>query len=370
MEVDDSKTLYTPEGDEIKWLPKKYENYLDKTTLLFGGSGSGKTTVIEEILYLIKDHVPNFIVIASENSQKAYKNKLPARCIKGDLSKDKLQKIWSRQYYTTQLYNTANDINILESLFNRMPDRETSIMLNALKMKAEECIRAIEGSNGLNFAQKKAQKSAIEELQIQKIKSLYKQSIRRNKTDIEAKCKDLTPHEKIAVEYLDLNPRLAIVIDDCTDKFMMWMKFFKKSEVNPFESIFYQGRHNYITLIFAAHDDKIIDTQLRKNTRVTIYTTSQSLMTSVGKASNGFTPQERKEISRLSGKVFCDENGIKSHKKFCYVREDTYPFRYTIANMLPDFQICCDPLIDMSAKMPKKEDSIVENPYVKELVKG
>ena len=51
----DSKTIYTIEGTPIPWLAKNAYNHLDKTTLIFGGTGSGKTTVIEEILFLLKE---------------------------------------------------------------------------------------------------------------------------------------------------------------------------------------------------------------------------------------------------------------------------------------------------------------------------
>ena len=113
----DNKAIFTNKGEPIKWFDKSAKSFLDKTTLVFGGSGSGKTTIIEEILYLCKDSIPNYIVVAPKTSDTAYRGKLPGRCIKEDLTKSKLQKIWQRQYYFTQLYNTANDVNILESLF-------------------------------------------------------------------------------------------------------------------------------------------------------------------------------------------------------------------------------------------------------------
>jgi hypothetical protein len=364
----DDKSIFTKEGIEIRWMPKDLDLYLDKTTLLFGGTFSGKTTIIEEVLYLTKDYIPNYIVVASANSKKAYQNKLPARCIKDDLSKKKLQKIWDRQFYTTQLYNTANDLTVLESLFNKAPDRESVVLLTALKSKTAECIKTIEGSSNLNFAQKKAQCSTIKDLQNRKVKELYKTTIKKNHQFLQES--KLTSHEKIALEYLELNPRLMIILDDVTDKFGSWMGFFKKTEVNPFNSIFYQGRHNFITLVFAAHDDKIVDTELRKNSRVTIYTTSASLITSIEKKSNGYSAREKKEANCMSSVIFGEEvNGVKTHKKLCYIREDPNPFRYTIANVYPDFTLGCTPMRDLTLKMPKKDDQLSTNPYIKDLLK-
>jgi hypothetical protein len=366
--ADDSKTIFTDDGIPIKWLPKDVDNFLDKTTLIYGGTFSGKTTIIEEILYLVKDYIPNYLVIANENSMKAYKNKVPMKCIKKDLSKKKLQQIWERQACITQLYETANDIKVLEALFKRIIDRETSAMINAVQKRANECIQVIESKSDIDYAQKKSQKTAIEELRIKKIKDLYKNAIRSN-ADKLVKA-PLSDHEKVALEYIDLNPRLMIIIDDCTDKFGMWWSYFKKSEVNPFKSIFFEGRHNYITLVFAAHDDKNVDTELRKNSRTTIYTTSQALMASIDKKSNGYTPKEKKMAEKLATKIFGDEKAvIKTHQKLCYVREDLHPFRYTIANLYPDFQLGCEPLWDLTKKMPKRTDPLSENKYLKDVLK-
>lgn len=365
----DDKTIYTTEGDPIPWFPKDVNNHLDKTTLIFGGTGSGKTTVIEEILYLLKDYVPNFLVIAPRTSDAAYRRKLPSRCIKDDFTKERLQKLWNRQYYATQLYNTANDINILESLFKVAPDRESIVMLEAIKRKASDMIKVIEMSPNLDFGQKKAQKTAIEELQIKKIKIIYRDAVRKNKHMIERN-PDLTTQQKIALEYLDFNPRLCLIIDDCSEKFQVWMKFFKKNEVNPFESIFYKNRWNYLTLVFAAHDDKLVNTELRKNSRVTVYTNSQALVTSINRAGNGFTPKEKKEAMRYATKIFGDEEkGVKTHQKMCYIREDPHPFKYLIANLYPDFNLACTPIRTMVTKMPKKEDNLAANPFVKDLFK-
>lgn len=365
----DDKSLFTDDGHEIRWLPKDKSLYLDKTTLLFGPSFTGKTTIIEEILYMVKDDIPNYIVIASENSKKAYQNKLPARCIKKDLSKAKLQQIWDRQFFTTQLYNTANDINVLESLFNKRPDRESVVLLTALKKRATECINIIEASQNFNFAQKKSQKTAVEELRLKRVKELYKSTIRKNQAFLEMQ--KLTPHEKVALEYLDLNPRLMIIIDDCTDKFSMWMKFFKKSEVNPFNSIFYQGRHNYITFVFAAHDDKPVETELRKNSRVTMFTNTQAAVTAFGRTSNSYSKDEKKIAEKIMSKIFDgEESPIKTHQKLCYVREELHPFRYTIANLYPDFTLGCQPMYDLANKMPKKSDEFATNPYIKSLLKS
>lgn len=361
------KTLYTSEGDAIPWFPKDYNNYLDKTTLIFGGTSSGKTSIVEEILFLLKDHIPNFLVIAPRTSDMAYRSKLPSRCIKEDFTKKQLCQLWDRQYQATEVYNTANKLELLESLFHLAPDRENIVKIEAIKRKAAHKINEIDSSN-LDYGQKRAQKLAIEELQKKTIKRIYQDTIRKNKS-IMLNHPDLTPHQHIAIEFLDFNPRLCLIIDDSSEKFQSWMSMFKKNEVNPFGSIFYKNRWNYLTLIIAAHDDKVINTEFRKNSRVTIYTTSQSLIASLNRQGNGFSSKEKKDIMKYATRIFADDerNGIRTHQKLCYVREAAKNWQYTIADLYPDFILGCTPVREMITQMPKLEDNLPTNPFAKEL---
>lgn len=367
----EDRTIYTEQGEPIKWFNITADSFLDKTTLVFGGSGSGKTTIIEEILYLCKNYIPNYIVIAPRTSDTAYKSKLPARCIKEDLTKIKLQKIWNRQYNITQLYNTANDVTILESLFNKYTDKESYTMIQAITTRTQNKIAEIQRNNRMNFGQKRSQKGNITNRCTREIKKIYRRSIRKNRQLLEKKAAhgELTDKERVALEYLDINPRLMMIIDDSTEKFQMWMKYFKKCETNPFESIFYKGRWNFITLVFAAHDDKVIVPELRKNARVTYYTTSQALMASLNKTQSGFTAQEKKFAQRCASILFVNEDSeIKSHQKLCYIREDMSPWRYVIANLYPEFNLGCSPLLELTQRMPKLDDGFSNNPFLKGIV--
>lgn len=365
LDNDDTKAIYTNDGILIPWLRKTYENYLDKTTVIVGGSGSGKTTIVEEILYLCKDQVPNVLIIAPKTSHTAYIKKIHPRCIKEDLNKVKLEQIWNRQFYFTQIYNIANDISILADLFEKTNDSKAKLMIKAINNSANRRINEINSSNNIEYSIKKSQTIIIETTQSKQIKKIYQQTIRNNKSFLE-KC-NLTAKEKIALEYLDINPRLMLIIDDCSEKFKGWMKLFKKEESNPFESIFYRGRWNYITLIFAVHDDKLIDTELRKNARVTIFANSTALVSYTQK-NCGFTNNENKLVMKIAGKVFGDEDGpIKTHQKVCYIREDNKPFKYTIANLYPDFRLGCDSLYELAEKMPKKKENLEENPFLRDI---
>jgi Cdc6-like AAA superfamily ATPase len=123
MKQDDAKTIYTNDGIPIRWFNKDVDDYLDKTTLIYGGTGSGKTTIIEEILYKVRYMIPAFLVIVPSTSSHYYTAKLPERCVKEDLTKRKLEQIWQRQSSLTQIYKIANNIKNLARVFEKVADR-------------------------------------------------------------------------------------------------------------------------------------------------------------------------------------------------------------------------------------------------------
>lgn len=60
---------------------------------------------------------------------------------------------------------------------------------------------------------------------------------------------------------------MMLIFDDCAAK----IKSFVKTS-DTLKEIFYNGRHWYFSLVLTAQDDKEIETELRKNTAVSIFT--------------------------------------------------------------------------------------------------
>lgn len=364
------ESLYTSKGKEIAWLSKDPSNYFNLTTFIFGGTSTGKTCIIEEIMVLCKELIQFFIVVAPITSIKAYKGKIPDRCIFEDLTKERIIKIWKRQEYLTQLCNIANDPNMLKTVFEKIADKEAFLKIKAIENSTRKKLADLDNNMNIPFGQKKAQKNAIMEKCDKVILRTYKDTIRENKEYLNNMLLD--PKEMVVVQYMDVNPTLCLIIDDCTEKLKMWNNYFKKEE-NILEAILFRGRHNNITLIIVSHDDKFVNTELRKNARVQFYTQKATLMGSLARSQTGFTPQEKKMITDMADVIFDDEentNGIKKHQKFCYIREDIKPFKYTIADIYNDLNFAKPALEDLISKMPKKKDNINENPFIQDIFEG
>lgn len=362
--------LKLKDGTIIPKMESKVDSFVDRTTLLIGGSNSGKTKLVEHILNILKDQIPAaFIVAPSDGVTQSYHDKLPSRCIKEDLDKNFLIHLWKRQKNLTEIYKLANNLDILISIFRKINNQNALKVETHINRSVDSMLKKV-SLQTMDYNQRQSQEKALNDSKKKFLIALYKQTIRLAKLNIH-KYK-LTETELLAVEYLDINPRILLVLDDCTEKFKGWMKLFKNEE-NIFEGIFYRGRHYHITLIFALHDDTYVVPELRKNARNIIYTTSQSAQYSLNKSSNGYTKEEMKQSREVINKVFTEPiEGIQTHKKLCYVRDAFHPFQYIIADSYVSFELACNPLKQLCKKLPNANDMLKNNPFVnrKKLMPG
>jgi hypothetical protein len=356
--MSDDKSLFLADRVKLKWMPKSHKHYLNKTTIVYGRTGSGKSIIIEEIMKMCQMYVPSIFVVAPTNSSNnAYTNKVPVQFIKKEIDIVWLEKLLERQKNSANAYNNANNLEILKTLFNRISDETSQTLELAIIQKAQNAVVYIDLAN-IPFASKKNQKTQINEERDNILKKLYKTTIRFNKVELEQR-KDLDKLEWGAIEYLDFNPNVILILDDCASKFK---KMYKKS--SAIKEIFYEGRHYFFTTIISSQDDKEIDSELRKNTSVNIFTTAQSATSNFERSSNGYPKHERLRAKTCTEGVFKqDENDVKHHQKLVYVQGDADPFKYTIADIYDEFRMGSEPMWTLSDKIKEKRSKRVsDNP--------
>ncbi len=80
----------------------QYETMLNRCTLVIGNSGSGKTYMIREILFKLKDRIPNGVLFSPTDEQNEdFKGIIPRAAVISNLDGGrlvkKLQRIFKRQ---------------------------------------------------------------------------------------------------------------------------------------------------------------------------------------------------------------------------------------------------------------------------------
>ena len=353
------------DGTKLQWLEKDHTYFLKKMTLLYGGSDTGKSTIIDEIMWLLKPFIPVCFVISPTNSaNQAYTGKVPRRMIKDGRNLTKLvewlERFMARQKNTVQMYMNSNDLKNLKALFNKVADTQAVVLEKSVIRKADDSLIFIDNSKDLNFAQKKTQKSAIKLERDKMLRKVYKTSIRFHKVKLE-RDNSLTKSERAALTFLDLNPHVLLVLDDFASKFKKLYKL-----TTAIKEIFYEGRQYFITTIITTQDDKEIDSELRKNSMVNIFTTAQIALATFERSSNSY-PKHVKSRAKLAIETVFKQNANEDphFQKLIYIQKLPDPFRYTIADLYDDYRMCCDSLWEFEEKIGAnaRGDDLETNPF-------
>lgn len=304
------------------------ELFLDKTTIVYGQSGTGKSTIIVEILYQLNQNIDQIIVISpTDPSNHTYSSGVvPKPLIHYNLTEKLLKKIWDRQEIFAAIYSRANQQTVLERLFRRLNlDHVTNILDNAHKCKAQALAKIEDSYIDKSIRNKKTEE--IESKYSEFFNLVYKRYISENRSVLEKM--RLTPDEKFTLKYLNFNPRMVIIFDDCSADFA-GIKSTEGKQI--LGKMFYQNRWAFLTVIIAIHDYKLINSEWRKNAYNSIFTDSKGFRSYMNRETNGFSRDEANEILKKAPNVF--SNG---YQKLIYVRKHDKFYKFE-ATPRYDFQ--------------------------------
>jgi hypothetical protein len=323
--VDSSGALLASDGTRFPPLEISAEMVLNRTTVIYGPSGTGKTVIAKHLLRVLKEKIPQCLVVSpSEPSNHSYDGIVdppfihyrlglpsakPMSAQKAGL--EFFNEIWKRQTFLTELYTKANRIAPLEALFRRLPKsskrRGVAALkaADALRRKALAGVAASGAPPGLADDKSKKINEKYEQMRV----LIYKTYITPEYTRL-WDLGDLSADERLSLNYIGLNPNFLLVLDDCAADLK---PFFRASE---FTRYFYQARHAAITLILIAQDDTDLPPNLRKNVFLSIFTDPISCRSNFDRPSNGFTRETRGLVGEMLPLVFA------GNRKLVYIRDD------------------------------------------------
>ncbi len=336
----DEDYLPIRDGTKLYFLPKDSKYFVSKLTLVFGGTGSGKTTLVDELMKLCQPYIPNVFVIARTNSaNSAYDGKVASVFIQDGRNAKKtvqwLEDFLIRQKDAANAYGKAHNLKILKKLFDRIGNIKCHKLEKTILERAHANLVYVSSVNDLNPAQKRNQKKEIEKGRDKTLASLYRSVIRCQKTQLEAVKSKMSEDEATALAFLDFNPKAMLILDDCASQFKKWTKM-----STAIKELFYEGRHYHITTIIISQDDKEIDSELRKGSMVSLFTTDQIAISNFTRGSNSYPKHVMNRAKLCIEAVFKQEKGEPEHfQKLAYIRGLSDPFRYTVADMYDDFKM-------------------------------
>lgn len=307
------------------------KNFFRRTTIAYGPSETGKSVIVAWIMNFLKAYIPNVIVICpTEGANEGYRGRVPDRCIFTDIEVKTLQDVWARQEQAVETYNRANDMSTLQSLFQKANDMTATSMAQRINRISRASIENIQRDPRLNSAEKKEQVTAIEKKLTSTLRSIYKKTI-RSYSDTLMRNGTLSESEQYAIKYVDFNPSLLLIMDDCQAQIAEWIK-------DPtVAKLFYQGRHNWITTILTMQSDTGkpgLPPGIRRNTFNNFFTDPNVAMSFFGNAANAFPGDMKRQANKCIAEIFKpNPNGIENFKRFVYSRLDKVAkLRYVIAD--------------------------------------
>jgi ABC-type lipoprotein export system ATPase subunit len=295
--------------------------YMDRTVILYGGSDTGKSTLIADIAHSLKPHIDQVTVICpTDPANHTYDSGMvPLPLIHYDLSESWMKRLWDRQMALVNACDRAQNYGVLEQTFQRIPiglrERETQFISHA-KKKVAEFERSVTTMDDKPAADEKVRKMNADLKKI--LENTYKKCINNHRSALLKLT--LSDDEKHAIKYLNTNPRMLLIFDDCTEA----IKKHGKSEY--MQKLFFAGRHAKITALLACHTDEMLDPRLRKNAFLNIFTEYRCAALYFERKANGFT---KEDIKKAKESVLLAFNDTAPFQKLAWSRKNSTFYRFT-----------------------------------------
>jgi hypothetical protein len=350
-----SQSLFTQDGYEVPIFDKHYKNYLNRSIVLYGASASGKSMIMRDILYTLKDHIPNMCVICPTNNlNKSYDGIIPSQLIYNEVTEDLIKKIFNRQKVAVKMYNMTNDLDRLKHIYNKL-SRKNNEKLMSLIASYNKIKHIFSNNDNIHISEKKIKLQELDEEHNKSLIAFYKEIISKNKSIIDRN-NNLDENEIRIINYININPNFLIIIDDAAVSASVWSRYQEVKE------LFFNGRHHKITFMISFQDDKLLESSLRKNAFINIFTTQVTCNSFFERTANNFTKAEKNKMAKLSHFIFNDEKlKNKNYKKLVYIKDRNPTTYYIIANYYDDFQFGSKHLYELCDKVKKNDDKNEED---------
>jgi energy-coupling factor transporter ATP-binding protein EcfA2 len=324
--MSDSTTIHVKNNTIPKICDTDYQLFINMLTIIYGTSGSGKSSILIYLLNILKDKIPIGIVCnPTHKVNKAYNN-FPEQCIYEDVSKELLIKIFERQTQALSMYNLVRDIKILTPLFNIISDinaRERISKLNNILHL------------GINEINNKCNKEDIETSTNDLTEKYEHKVVKTMRYEINKHIKllqnsNLSEMQRSIIRNFNFNPNLLLVIDDCAASIKDW------KDLKETKELFFNGRHFKVTTILTMQDDAIIPPPLKKNAHISIFTNEPVANTYIKRDSSGIPASIKKDFLNIASIIFKpnEHNTKKNYKKlvrFGDIVPTDYKTQYMIA---------------------------------------
>lgn len=323
---DKGTMIYHPTEEEM------IKMCLHKMVCFYGLTGTGKSVGAKTFLNYLSKVVPRFLIYSkTENVNGDYSKIAPLPCISSVFDVSKLVNDMEFQDNIMNFWKVSNDKENLRSVAEKVCDKP-----NLDKM-----------TNKVNSLQKLYDRETYEnkkKIEVA-INAIYKDYIWRN-----VNSKDLTSDELRTVQFMDINPCFAWIIDDFAAELETATKNVRHGK-DFFKSLAYNLRHYFMTAIFMLQSIKALELDVRNNVHTCIFSEKKQALKYFKLSGDKELAKEAEEVCSV---VFRDND----HKILIYCRDGTMErtWYYTIGDPSVNVVLGCEPLYTLCNQIGKKLD--------------
>jgi energy-coupling factor transporter ATP-binding protein EcfA2 len=338
-------SIFTDAGDEVPLFSKDLDFFLGRSIMLFGSSNSGKSTIIKDLLYTLNPHIPNILVCCPTNKlNQSYTGIVPNQFIHDDVDEAVISKILKRQSQVVKIYNSANDFDTVETIYSKI-DRPNHSTLMAMENVYRKCMQQCDSQSSLIITNEHKKKTM----------KWMQDQIASVKSTLVTKSTALSDYEKMVAQHIKINPEFMLIIDDAAFSAKVWCKY------HAIQELFFNGRHYHITFMIAFQDDKSLDSSLRKNAFINIFTTEKVSNAYFERSANNFTRQEKNKMLAIASAIFSpptQKSSLAKYRKLIYMKDFSPSSYHYTAALTPSFSFGSKVLMQYCDKIKKKEDDV------------
>jgi len=340
--------------DKVKLCPN---DILNRNFIIYGGSGSGKTTFLKYLLSIIARDIMSAIVFCpTDQSTGVYSNLVPEQLIHHQFNLGILKNAYDGQKQKMEVYRQSCDIEKLEKIYGQIRTSETDHVIETLHRICDQSIGQIKANHSSNAIRMNELIDQAKSRNKEALVNYYRTVINDKHSDVARKCSNIPDIEAI-IYGCSYKPNLIVIMDDCASSF----KSLSKEEKAILTSIYFEGRHYGLTTFLITQDDGIIDKNIRDNAHIWAFTSSKALGAAVGRI-GAYTSLIKKFGQVISAgwndKGLDDDDG---RVVVLYSTVHTQEMVYLTYNQASSFKILPQPIWDFCRQIAKPKDRISEN---------
>jgi len=312
--------------------------FLQRSTVFYGTSGSGKTFMIRDFMYSLRNYFPRVWVFVPAVSRKFYEGVVPSPMIRETVTLEAVSDIFKYQDMARAIYSRANDLQVLRSLFLRVASYKAKIFERKIVVAEKEAIKNVkEKFKDPGICLDKEEQ--IQDIMKERLRNLYKGVISDHEESLgNAR---LSEDERYALKYRGFNPHTLVIFDDVMMELDSIIKKGKKEKDPVVQNFFFKGRHIFLTTMYAMQSDKMFDADLRKNAFNSIFTSQDEALSWFSRTANGVTADERKVASAIAeDEHLFAKSGEHAHKKLVYLKDAENKYQWIKSTGRGKFKMC------------------------------